>query len=122
MSLLQTFGDAITNLQTDPSTGQPRQNELDIAETLFNNLSDKYKQKEQADQTVNPSSHISRPNPGSIRSMLKKSILLACLAVVFSLPASKEAIFKFTQKTWLTYLVMFVIAFMVSFIILKWIS
>ena len=119
MSLIETFGDTIASLQTDSNGSPAKPSELEIAHTLFDKIAEKYTEKDQktedAKGAVEPFQHSQLP----FKALLKKAVAVAILVSLFSISWVQEMIQKYTNNTYVTHVVIFVISLVVAFVIIK---
>ncbi len=119
MSLVETFGDAISSLQTDSNGGPAKPSELEIAHTLFDKIAEKYTEKEtKTEETKGKIESFQQP-PLSFKSLLKKAIAVAILVSLFSISWVQDFIQKYTNNTYITHLVIFTISLVMAFVIIK---
>jgi hypothetical protein len=117
MSVLETFGDAISSLQIDHSQAPAKPSELEIAHTLFNKIAEKYndKEKDTSDKKVESFQNTSI----SFKQLIKKAIAVTLLVMCFAFPWVRNLIEKYTNSTSITYAVIFSISLVLSFVIIK---
>ena len=116
MTLLETFGDAITTLRTDDPTSEANENEIEMAESLFNKLSERYQDKDEEKKPVASSSSSSL---APIKQILKLAVLIALIALLLLTPFVRAQIQKFSDQPFVYYIVVFVCVLIGSTIIQK---
>jgi hypothetical protein len=119
MTMLETFGDAISSLQTDSNGTPVKPSELEIAHTLFTNIADNYgnkeKDKESSSKKVEPFQAPAIP----FKQLLKKAVAVALLVLLFAVPWVRNLIEKYTNNNSITYAVIFFMSLVLAFVIIK---
>lgn len=117
MTMLETFGDAISSLQTDSNGTPAKPGELEIAHTLFTKIADKYGDKEEEPSDKKIESFQSPVLP--FKQLLKKAFAVALLVLLFAIPWVRNLIEKYTNNSSITYAVIFAISLVFAFVIIK---
>lgn len=116
MSLVDTFGDAISSLRTDDPTSQANTNEIEMAETLFNKLADKYNSGKEEDEDKPISTTSSK---SSIKTILKRSVFVALIVLILLTPFIRSKIQAFSDHSFVYYIFMFVSVIVAGTIVQK---
>jgi hypothetical protein len=118
MSLVETFGDAISSLRTDPGSVPAKPSELEIAHTLFDKLTEKYADTS-SKETEAPIEDALESSGLSFKQLLKKAIAVTILVLFFSFPMIRDLIQKYTNNSYITYAVIFAVSLVAAFLIVK---
>ena len=119
MTILETFGDAISSLQTDANGTPAKPSELEIAHTLFNKIADKYGDKEKEDEPSNKKIEPFQAPVMPFKQLLKKAVAVSILVLLFSFPWLRNLIEKYTNNSSITYAVIFAVSLVMAFVIIK---
>jgi hypothetical protein len=116
MTLLETFGDAITTLRTDDPTSEANENEIEMAESLFNKLSERYQDHEEEKK---PATSPASSSLSTIKQILKRAVVIALLVLLLLTPFVRTQIQKFSDQPFVYYIFVFVCVLIGSTIVQK---
>ncbi len=119
MTMLETFGDAISSLQTDSNGTPVKPGELEIAHTLFTKIADKYGDKEKEEEPSDKKVESFQSPVLPFKQLLKKAVAVALLVLLFAVPWVRNLIEKYTNNSSITYAVIFAISLVFAFVIIK---
>ena len=119
MTMLETFGDAISSLQTDSNGTPVKPGELEIAHTLFTKIADKYGDKEKEEEPSSKKVESFQSPVLPFKQLLKKAVAVALLVLLFAFPWIRNLIEKYTNNSSITYAVIFAISLVFAFVIIK---
>jgi hypothetical protein len=119
MTILETFGDAISSLQTDSNGTPVKPSELEIAHTLFTKIADNYGDKEKEEESSEKKIEPFQTPVIPFKQLLKKAVAVALLVLLFAIPWVRNLIDKYTNNNSITYAVIFSVSLVLAFVIVK---